>query len=121
MQSKTENQVTNSNLDQDIKAQTVDKIVKVCQQLNAFKPTTQLDSLNLFENQLTIYEMEECFLQSEPEELNTNLVRLLSLRWERIRSSNMCYTQQPTNSSLRPSVDFHGVLFKSPGTVIFYQ
>ena len=75
----------------------VDEIMKLHKRLNVFKPENTLQSLERFENQLTLNEMEACFRDSKPEELDANLVHLLSARWERIRNSNMCYTQQPRN------------------------
>ncbi|MBN9231154.1 MAG: hypothetical protein BGO90_07740 [Legionella sp. 40-6] len=75
----------------------VDKLIRVRQQLDAFIPKNTLQSLELFENQLTLNEMEKCFFDSANEEINTNLIDLLSLRWKRICDSNMCYTQQPGN------------------------
>ena len=75
----------------------VDEIMKLRQRLNVFKPENTLQSLERFENQLTLNEMEACSFDSEPEELHAHLVHLLSARWERIRNSNMCYSQQPSN------------------------
>lgn len=75
----------------------IDKLMKLRQQLNAFKPENTLQSLELFENQLTLNEMEACFFDSESDEINANLISLLSSRWERVCNSNMSYTQQPGN------------------------
>jgi ankyrin repeat protein len=75
----------------------VDKIMNLRQQLNAVKPEKILQSLELFENQLTLDEMQACFLNSKPDEINANLMSVLFSRWERVRHSNMCYTQQPGN------------------------
>jgi hypothetical protein len=75
----------------------VDEIMELSHQLKVFKPTSTLQSLERFENQLTLNELEACFFSSEPEKLNVNLIHLLSIRWERVRNSNMCYTRQPTN------------------------
>lgn len=75
----------------------VTKLKKISQQLEAFEPKNTLQSLELFENQLTLNEMEGCFSDSKPDKININLIHLLSSRWERIRYSNMCYTQQPDN------------------------
>ena len=73
------------------------KIVELRRQLNELEINDTLQSLNRFENQLTLNELEVCLYDSEPEKLNANLKFCFSKRWERIRNSNMCYTQQPDN------------------------
>ena len=75
----------------------VDKLMKLRQQLNAFKPKNTLQSLELFENRLTLNEMEACFFDSGSDEINAHLMSFLSSRWERVCNSNICYTQQPGN------------------------
>ena len=75
----------------------VDEIRELRERLNAFRPENTLQSLERFENQLTLNEMEACFSAPKHEETNDDLKRLFSVRWERIRNSNMCYTQQPSN------------------------
>ncbi|MDR3442051.1 MAG: ankyrin repeat domain-containing protein [Legionella sp.] len=72
-------------------------IVKLRQQLNKSNPKNTLQSLEQFENQLTLNEIEACLTDSKPEELHLKLTHLLSERWERTRNTNMCYTQQPNN------------------------
>jgi len=60
--------------------------------------TNTKESLSSFENQLTINEIEQCFFEATDEEhLITDLKQMLSIRWDRIRNSCMCYTQQPIN------------------------
>lgn len=54
-------------------------------------------SLELFENQLTLKKLKECLDYSNPEIFCKNLEKLLHDRWQIIRNSSMCYTQQPYN------------------------
>jgi hypothetical protein len=73
-------------------------IIKLRQTLDALKTENTLQELERFENQLTLKELEECLFNATSENLNTKLIELLALRWERIRGSSMCYTQKPSNS-----------------------
>lgn len=67
-----------------------------------------LEKKLLFVNRITrlrqhLNDLEACFSASKPfsdsaaKELQDNLRHLLSDRWDRIRNSSMCYTQQPNN------------------------
>ena len=73
------------------------RIISLQQQLNAVRPDDSLQSIDRIENQLTLKALCECLRNASPEHFNARLSALLSDRWERIRHSNMCYTQQPTN------------------------
>ena len=71
------------------------EIESLLKDLDQVKPTCILESLELFENQLTLNQMKQCFLTEELDISSVGL--LLSERWERIRGSSMCYTQKPSN------------------------
>ncbi len=73
------------------------RIIALLKQPGNLQPSKTLQSLERFENQLTLVALEECFSAHQSGLLNSNLTRLLSERWERIRNSRMCYTQQPSN------------------------
>ena len=74
------------------------EIRKLRRLLETLKSENPLQSFERFENQLTIDELEACFYDPASDAFNTNLIHLLSMRWERIRNSSMCYTQKPTNT-----------------------
>jgi hypothetical protein len=68
------------------------------EQLNACNPNDMFEALDNLENQLTLDELEACLTHSTATTLPENLRQLLSTRWQRIRNTSMCYTQQPANS-----------------------
>ena len=71
------------------------EIKKLRRLLETLRSENPLQSFERFENQLTIDELEACFSDPTSEAFNAKLIHLLSMRWERIRNSSMCYTQQP--------------------------
>lgn len=73
-------------------------IISLRRQLDVSKtgPTELLQRFDRFENQLTLDELEVC-LQSSPDERTANITHLLAHRWERLRNTGLCYTQQPDN------------------------
>ncbi|CEG56117.1 ankyrin repeat domain-containing protein [Legionella fallonii] len=72
--------------------------VKVLQRsLNELKTSNDTEALVKFENQLTLDEIETCFVTSSSEALSANLSIVLAKRWERIRGSIASYTEQPFN------------------------
>ena len=74
------------------------EIKKLRRLLETLRSENPLQSFERFENQLTIDELEACFSDPTSEAFNAKLIHLLSMRWERIRNSSMCYTQKPMNT-----------------------
>jgi hypothetical protein len=74
------------------------------------------DKLNQFENELTLSEIESCLSSQDPVDLSTRLCNLLALRWEKIRSSKMCYTQSPINLVNQFCIDLAKALYPIPKT-----
>jgi ankyrin repeat protein len=72
-------------------------ILELREHLNTLKTNDSLQDLNVFENQLTLNELERCFSEAKDDDFDTKLTELLAQRWERIRNSSMGYTQKPNN------------------------
>jgi ankyrin repeat protein len=67
------------------------------QRLDKLKTKTTLQEFERLENQWALDELEQCFLDPNPENIDKKLTEYLAQRWERIRSTSLCYTQKPDN------------------------
>lgn len=66
--------------------------------LTPYSQLTTAEALDQYENLRTLLELGELFFNPSTKNLDSKLIILLSRRWERIRSSSMCYTKNPKNS-----------------------
>lgn len=95
-----------SNTNQAIRTLTTEKKTEFVDQilvLQAFPDNTRPDdgpeAVGRFENKLTLDALWACLWEQSqsPAACSAQLIDVLLQRWERIRGSNMCYTQQPSN------------------------
>lgn len=71
----------------------IDRILSLQGSLDIASYDNASDAIGGYENKITLEEILDCLVNGSDEKL----ISVLSLRWERIRGSNMCYTQQPFN------------------------
>ena len=74
----------------------IEEIEKIRKAWNDVEMKDIRESLERFENELTLSEIES-YLKTQPNADLSGLKGLLANRWEQIRETNMCYTSMPCN------------------------
>jgi len=73
------------------------ELTRIREQLYGVRPRNTVESLSLFESQITLNEISACALFANSEEMSEKLETILALHCERVYNSSTCYTKEDHN------------------------